>query len=85
VKEADISKFHEVIWLLGDLIGSPITLDFLTIDHTHIVCFESHLMCGLRLPPSKFLVAILGYLGCELIHLNSNAIATLSYFCMFCE
>jgi hypothetical protein len=60
-------------------------LDFLTIDHTHIVCFESHLMGGLGLPASKFLVAILGYLGCELIHLNPNAIATLSYFCMMCE
>jgi hypothetical protein len=46
---------------------------------------ESHLMCGLGLPPSKFLVSILNYLGCELVHLNPNAIATLNYFSMLCE
>jgi hypothetical protein len=52
VKEADIHKFHEFGWLPGDLVCSPTTLDFITIDQTHIICFESHLICGLGLPPS---------------------------------
>jgi hypothetical protein len=47
------------------LLCTPTTLEFPTIDHTNIVCFESHLMCGLNLPPSKFLVAILNYLGVQ--------------------
>jgi hypothetical protein len=42
-------------------------------------------MCRLGLPPSKFLVSILNYIGCELVHLNLNAISTLSFFCMLCE
>jgi hypothetical protein len=42
-------------------------------------------MCGLDLPPSKFLVAILNYLGCELIHLHLNAISALSCFSTLCE
>jgi hypothetical protein len=65
--------------------SSLTTLDFPTIDHTDIVCFESHLICGLGLPPSKFFVSILNYLGFELVHLHPNAIATLSYFSMLCE
>jgi hypothetical protein len=85
VTEANISKFHEVGWLPGDLVCSPISLDFSMMDRTNIVCFESHLMCCLSLPPSKFLVAILGYLGYELIHLNLNVIAALSYSCMMCK
>jgi hypothetical protein len=42
-------------------------------------------MCGLGLPPSKILVAIFNYLGCELIHLHLNTIAALNYFSMLCE
>jgi hypothetical protein len=42
-------------------------------------------MCGLGLSPSKFLVSILNYLGCELVHLNPTAITALSYFSMLCE
>jgi hypothetical protein len=65
VKEDDINKFHEVKWLPDDLVCYPTSLDFRTMDHTHIMCFESHPICGLVLPPSKFLIAILGYLGCD--------------------
>jgi hypothetical protein len=54
------------------------------IDKTIIVCFESHLMYGLGLPPRKFLVSILNYLWCEWIHLNPNAITGLSCFNMLC-
>jgi hypothetical protein len=50
-----------------------------------VVCFESHLIAGLSLPPSKFLVAIMNFLGCELVHFNPNAITALSCFSMLCE
>jgi hypothetical protein len=56
VKEVDICKFHEARWLPGDLICSPTTLIFSMIDRMHIVCFESHLICGLDLLPNKLLV-----------------------------
>jgi hypothetical protein len=76
VGEDDISNFHVARWFPSDMVCSPTTLDFPTIDHTNIICFESHLMCVLILPRSKFLLAILNYLGYELIHLHLNAIAT---------
>jgi hypothetical protein len=85
VDEKDITNFHDAGWLLGGLLCTPTTLEFPTIDHTNIICFESHLMCELSLPPSQFLVAILNYLGYELIHLYLNAIAALSYFIMLCK
>jgi hypothetical protein len=50
-----------------------------------VVCFESHLVAGLDLPPSKFLIAIMNFLRCELVHFNLNIIAALSYFTMLCE
>jgi hypothetical protein len=56
-------------------------LDFPTIDRTNIVCFE----CELGLPPSKFLVSILNYIRCELVHLHPNTISLLSCFSMLCE
>jgi hypothetical protein len=42
-------------------------------------------MCGLGLPPSKFLVSILNYVGYELVHLHPNAISELNYFTMLCQ
>jgi hypothetical protein len=55
------------------------------VDNTPIIYFESHLIAGLGLPPSKFLVSILNFLRCELVHLNPNAIIALNYFTMLCE
>jgi hypothetical protein len=55
------------------------------VDNSTVVCFESHLATGLGLPPSKFLVSILNFLMCALVHLNPNGIATLSCFTMLCE
>jgi hypothetical protein len=43
------------------------------------------LISGLGLPPSKFLVSIMGYLNSELFHFNSNAISALSTFIKLCE
>jgi hypothetical protein len=81
----DFSAYYATDWLSGVMICSTTSLNFATIDRTNIVCFESHLMCGLGLPPIKFLVSILNYLRCKLVHLNPNAIATLSYFSMLCK
>jgi hypothetical protein len=39
------------------------------VDGTIVVCFESHLIAGLGLPLSKFLVLVMGFLGCELIRM----------------
>jgi hypothetical protein len=50
-----------------------------------VVCFEPHLVTGLGLPPSKFFVAIMNFLGCELVHFNSDAIAAHGCFAMLCE
>jgi hypothetical protein len=50
-----------------------------------VVCFESHLVAGLGLPPNKFLMAIMNFLGCERVNINPNAIAALSSFTMLCE
>jgi hypothetical protein len=60
-------------------------VEYPIVDDTIVVCFESHLAVGLGLPPSKFVVAVMSHLGCELVHFNPNAIATLSCFTMLCE
>jgi hypothetical protein len=85
ITENDLSAYHATSWLSGGMICSTATLDFPIIDRTNIVCFESHLMCGLGLPTSKFLVFILNFIGCELVHLNQNAITALSCFSMLCQ
>jgi hypothetical protein len=73
VTDKDISAYHAVGWLLGVLLC------------TNVVCFESHLMCGLGLPLRKFLVSTLNYTGCELVHLHLNAISALNCFSKLCE
>jgi hypothetical protein len=72
--------------LLGSGLESLVPkVDIPMVDGSTVVCFESHLIAELGLPPSKFLVAIMNFLGCELVHLNLNVIATLSFFTMLCE
>jgi hypothetical protein len=60
-------------------------VDVPTTHDSTVVCFESHLIGRLGLPPNKFLVAIMNFLGCELVHFNPNDIVALSYFSMPCE
>jgi hypothetical protein len=72
-------------WLPSNVISSIPKVDIATVEGSTIVCFEPHLVVGLGLPPNKFLVTIMGYLNCELFHLNPNAISALSYFLMLCE
>jgi hypothetical protein len=85
VTEADRAAYHAVGWLSGGVVSSISDLEFPTVDNTTIVCFECHLIAGLGLPPSKFLVSILNFLRCELVHLNPNTINVLSCFAMLCE
>jgi hypothetical protein len=85
VTEADLAAYHDIGWLPGGVLSSTTDLEFSMIDKTIIACFEFDLMAGLGLPPSKFLILILNYLRCELVHLNPNAITTLNCFSMMCE
>jgi hypothetical protein len=77
--------YHVVGWLPGGVESSISDLEFLTVDNSTVVCFESHLMAVLGLPPSTFLVSVPNFLRCELVHLNPNAITALSCFTMLCE
>ncbi|TVU42180.1 hypothetical protein EJB05_08573, partial [Eragrostis curvula] len=54
-------------------------------DTTEIPVFESHLICGFNLPPSKFLERVCKYYSIELLHLKPQAIALLSIFSTLCE
>jgi hypothetical protein len=69
--------YHERGWLTSNVISSIFEVDVSTIEGSTIVCFESYLVARLGLPPSKFLVTIMGYLNCALFHFNPNAISTL--------
>jgi hypothetical protein len=60
-------------------------VDFLTIHGSTVVCFESHLIAGHNLPPSRFLFAIMNFLGCELVHFNPNTITAFNCFSMSCD
>jgi hypothetical protein len=85
ITEADRKAYHSFSWMNGLLESSVPIVEYPIVDGTTVVCFESDLFAGLELPPSKFLVAVMSRLGCELIHLNPNAIAALSCFTMLCE
>jgi hypothetical protein len=71
--------------LTGSLVSTVPEVDGHSVHGSTVVCFESHLIAGLGLPLSKFLVAIMNFLGCELVHFNLNAIAALSCFTMLWE
>jgi hypothetical protein len=77
--------YHERGWLTGNVISSIPEVDIPTVEGSTSICFESHLIAGLGLPPGKFLVTIVGYPNCELFHFNPNVISALSTFVMLCE
>jgi hypothetical protein len=85
VTEEDRLPYHRFGWLTGNLISTIPEVDVSTIHDSTIICFESYLITGLGLLPSKFLSSTMNFLGCKLVHFNSNAIATLSCFVMLCE
>jgi hypothetical protein len=85
ISKADHSAYHDASWLGSTLESFVCTMEVPMVDKSTIVFFESHLVTGLGLPPSKFLVSFLNFLGCELVHLNLNAITALNCFTMLCE
>jgi hypothetical protein len=85
INEADCSAYHAAGWLDDGLEFLVPEVDIPMIDGSIMVCFEYHLVAGLGLPPKEFLVAVMNFLKCELVHLNPNAIAVLSCFIMLCE
>jgi hypothetical protein len=85
ITQANRQAYHDFGWLTGNLMSTVPKVDVPTTHDPTVVCFESHLIAGLDLPPSKFLVSIMDFLGCELVHFNPNTITTLSCFSMLCE
>jgi peptidoglycan hydrolase-like protein with peptidoglycan-binding domain len=77
--------YHNFGWLTGNLISTFPEVDVPTVHDPTTIYFESYLIAGLGLLPSKFLSSIMNFLGCELVHFNPNAIVALSYFTMLCE
>jgi hypothetical protein len=62
VTEVDRAAYHVIDWLAGGVESSITDLEFPMVDNTIVVCFESHPIAGLGLPPIKFLVSILNFL-----------------------
>jgi hypothetical protein len=85
VTEDDYKAYHDRGWLAGNLLSFILEVDVPTVEGSIVLCFESQLLAGLRLPPSKFLSSIMNYLECSLVHLNRNAVFTLSSFVMLCK
>jgi hypothetical protein len=85
VTEDDRRAYHDRGWLTGNLVSFIPEVDVPTVEGSTISCFESQLAAGVGLSPSKFLLSIMNYLGCSLVHLNSNAVSALSSFVMLCE
>jgi hypothetical protein len=83
--EDDCRAYHDHGWLTGNLVSFISEVDVPTIEGSTIICFESQLAAGIGLTPSKLLSSIMNYLGCSLVHLNSNVVLTLSNFVMLCE
>jgi hypothetical protein len=85
VTEEEHRGYHMFGWLTGNLISTIPEVDVPPIHDSTITYFESYLITGMSLPPSKFLSAIMNFLGCELVHFNPNAIIAHSYFAMMYE
>jgi hypothetical protein len=85
LSEEELQGYHHLRWLTGNILSSIPEINVLTVHCSSVLCFESHMLAGLGLPPSKFLAAIMNYLGCSLVHFNTNAITALNSFVMLCE
>jgi hypothetical protein len=85
VTEEERRAYYRFGWLTGNLISTIPEVDVPTVHDSTIIYSESYLIAGLGLLPSKFLSAIMNFLGCELVHFNPNAIVAFSCFAMLCE
>jgi hypothetical protein len=80
--EYDRRVYHDRGWLTSNLVSFIPEVDAPTVEGSTIICFESQLATGIGLAPSKFLYSIMNYLGCSLVHLNTNAASARSSFIM---
>jgi hypothetical protein len=80
-----VCSLSQFSWLTSNLISMIPKVDVPIVHDSTTICFESYLIAGLGLPLSKFLSSIMNFLGCELVHINPNAIAALSCFTILCE
>jgi hypothetical protein len=85
VIEDDRRAYHDCGWLTDNLVSFIPEVDVPTVEGSIILYFESQLAAGIGLPPSKFLSSIMNYLGCSLVHFNTNAVSALSSFIILCE
>jgi hypothetical protein len=85
VIEDDRRAYHDRGWLTGNLVSFIPEVDVPTVEGSTIICFKSQLAAGIGLPPRKFLSSIMNYLGCSLVHLNSNTVSALCSFVMLCK
>jgi hypothetical protein len=85
VIEEERLAYHRFGWLTGILISMIPEVDVPIVNDSTTICFELYLIVGMGLPPSKFLSSIMNFLGCELVHVNPNAIDVLSCFAILCE
>jgi hypothetical protein len=83
--EDDRRAYHDRRWLTCNLVSLIPEVDVPTVEGSTVLCFESQLVAGLGLPPSKFLSSIMNYLECSLVHLNPNTVSAFSSFVMLCE
>jgi hypothetical protein len=83
--EANRRAYHDRGWLIGNFLSFLPQVDVPTVESSTIISFKSQLAAGIGLLANKFLSSIMNYLGCSLVHLNSNAILALSSFVMLCE
>jgi hypothetical protein len=81
VTDAERQGYHDVGWLTGNLLSSIPEVDVPTIDGFVVLFFKSHLIARLGFPPSKFLVSIMKFHGCSLIHFNPNTLTTCNTPC----
>jgi hypothetical protein len=85
LSKEELQSYHRLGWLTGNVLSSVPEVDVLTVHDSSVLCFESHLLARLVLPPRKFLAVIMNCLSCSLVHFNVNAIVALSSFVMLCE
>jgi hypothetical protein len=65
VTDSERQGYHDLGRLTSNLLSSIPEVDVPTINGSIVLCFKPHLIAGLGLPPSKFLVSIMNFLGCS--------------------
>jgi hypothetical protein len=74
--------YHSFSWLTSNLISMTLEVDVPTVHNSTTIYFESYLIAGLGLPPSKFLSSIMNILGCEFF--NSTPMPSLPSAALQC-